>query len=73
MNDRARKIMKFIFARLSERTTWQGITAFLTAFGVGLAPEQVTAVVTAGVAVAGIVYMLFPEDGVAKRDDTDRG
>lgn len=47
--------LKWILDRLGERSTWIGIDGFLTAMGVILAPEQSEAIITAGVAVAGVI------------------
>jgi hypothetical protein len=43
----------YIKARLSEASTWRGLTALLTAVGVTLSPEQTNAVVGAGLAAMG--------------------
>ena len=50
--------MSWIIARLKERSTWLGLTGLLTAVGVGLEPDQAEAIVTAGVALAGVIAML---------------
>lgn len=46
---------QYIIDRLSEASTWRGIVLLLTAFGVSLSPDQGEAVVTVGLAVAGLV------------------
>ena len=51
-------MFKWIMDRLSERSTWLGITGFLTAAGVALEPEQVEAIATAGLAVAGLIAVV---------------
>jgi hypothetical protein len=48
-------LLKFAIDRLKERSTWLGLTGLLTAVGVTLSPEQSAAIVTAGVAFAGVV------------------
>ena len=47
--------MDWILDRLSERSTWMGLVSALTAIGVGISPEQTAAIVSAGVAVGGLV------------------
>jgi hypothetical protein len=47
--------MKYIVERLQEPSTWRGIIMLLTSLGVGIAPEMITAIVTAGTGLAGIV------------------
>lgn len=51
----------YLLARLMEASTWRGITLLLTAIGVPLAPEMADAVISAGLAVAGLI-------GVATKD-----
>ena len=41
--------------RFKEASTWRGIVAIATALGVTLSPEQVSAIVAAGLGVAGLV------------------
>ena len=47
--------MKYILERLQEASTWRGIIMVLTSLGVGVAPELITPIVTAGTGLAGIV------------------
>lgn len=47
--------MKYLIDRMSERSTWVGLIAILSAFGVVLSPEQTEAVVALGAATAGAV------------------
>lgn len=56
----------YAVARLQERTTWQGVIAVVAAFGLREDPSQAAAIVTAGVAGAGLLHMLFPQNGVLK-------
>ena len=45
--------LKTLLKYLKQPSTWRGIIAVLTAFGVALTPEQSTAIVTTGVALIG--------------------
>ncbi len=47
--------MQYILDRAREPSTWRGVALMLTAFGVHLAPEMQDAVITAGVALAGLI------------------
>jgi len=47
--------------RLKEKSTWRGIVAVLTAVGVSLSPDQTAAIVTTGVALAGVFEAFFKE------------
>lgn len=51
-------ILKWIAARLKERTTWLGIAGLLSTAGVAIAPELQEAIVSAGVALAGLVLVV---------------
>ncbi len=53
--------MAYLLDRLKEASTWRGIALLLTAFGIQVAPEVQDAVISAGVAVAGAVGVLFPD------------
>jgi hypothetical protein len=52
---------KYILARLKERTTWLGLIAIATAFGIQLSPEQIEAIATIGLAIAGILHAATPD------------
>ena len=47
--------MKYILERLQEASTWRGIIMLLTSLGVGIAPELITPIITAGTGLAGLV------------------
>lgn len=42
-----------------EASTWRGLIFILTAVGLQLDPEQQTAIITAGMALAGLVGVFF--------------
>jgi LPXTG-motif cell wall-anchored protein len=44
---------------LGEASTWRGIIFILTAVGVQLDPEQQTAIITAGLALSGLLGVFF--------------
>jgi hypothetical protein len=51
-------MLSFILSRFSERSTWLGLTAFATAGGLNVAPELSTAIINAGIAVAGLIGVI---------------
>lgn len=53
--------MEWILNRLKEPTTYAGIFAGLTAFGVQLAPELADAIMSAGIGVVGLVLVILKE------------
>lgn len=53
--------MKWIKERLHERSTWKGLALLLTACGVALTPEQSEAIITAGLALAGVLDVFFAD------------
>lgn len=56
---------EYLLARLSEASTWRGIIMLATAAGVVFSPEQVEAVVAAGLALAGLVGAFSPDKPAA--------
>lgn len=53
-----KKLLQFIIDRTIERSTWLGIVSILTALGLVLNPEQQNAIVSAGMAAAGLIAAL---------------
>ena len=53
----------YLLARLREASTWRGIIALLTAAGVALDQAQIEAIVTAGLAVIGVIGVFFRDAG----------
>ena len=51
----------YIIDRLKEASTWRGIIALLTAAGVTISPEMIDQIVAAGLAVMGIIGMVFKD------------
>ena len=56
------RLPTYLLARLSEPSTWRGIIALLTAAGLTLDPDEAVAIVTAGVAVIGVIGAFLPDD-----------
>ena len=50
--------LNWIIDRLKERSTWLGLTALLTSFGVSLKPELAEAIITTGLGFAGLIGVL---------------
>ena len=55
------KARTYLLDRLREPSTWRGIVALLTAFGVALSPDQTAAIVAAGLGLAGAIGALAPD------------
>lgn len=53
----------YLLERLKEPSTWRGLTALLTAIGVALSPEQVNAIVSAGLALMGVLGVFTKDKG----------
>jgi len=47
--------MTFILERLSENSTWRGLVMLLTAVGVQFDPSQANAIISAGLAIVGLI------------------
>jgi len=52
---------------LGEASTWRGLIFILTAVGVQLDPDQQTAIITAGMAMAGLVGVFFKRNTAAQK------
>lgn len=55
--------MKYLFDRLNEPSTWRGLISVLTALGVKLRPDLSEAIITAGLALMGIINIFRKENG----------
>jgi hypothetical protein len=53
--------MQYVIARAKEASTWRGVMFVMTALGVTLSPDQQEAIVGAGLAMAGLVGVFFPD------------
>jgi hypothetical protein len=51
----------YFFERLKEASTWRGIVLLLTAIGVPLAPGVADMIISAGLAVAGLIGAIAPD------------
>lgn len=51
----------FLF-RIKEPSTWRGFTLLLTAIGFELSYEQYEVIIAAGLSIAGIIGILFPDN-----------
>ena len=55
-------IMKaYMIERLKEPSTWRGIVLLLTAIGVPVAPAMADAIVSVGLAIAGLIGVATPD------------
>jgi len=51
-------LVSYLVARFSEPSTWRGLVGIATAAGVAVTPDQTSAVVSVGLAVAGVVGVI---------------
>lgn len=56
--------MNWILQRLREPSTWRGLVWLATVAGLALSPQQAEAIVTAGMALAGLLGVFLPEKSV---------
>ena len=65
--------MNWLIARLKEGSTWRGIVWLLTVAGISLKPDQVEAIIAAGMALAGLLGVftrdLSANDSQAQRTE----
>ncbi len=53
--------MAYIIARLKEASTWRGLIAIVTSFGIAISPELTAAIVATGLALMGLIGAIFPD------------
>ena len=51
----------YLIDRLKEPSTWRGITALLTAFGIITSEEQAGAIIATGLSLIGLIGVFFPD------------
>lgn len=51
----------YLINRAKEASTWRGVILILTAVGVPIAPEMTEAIVSVGLALAGLVGVVTPD------------
>lgn len=54
--------MDTLIKYFKQPSTWRGLIAVVTAFGVSINPDQITAIVGLGVAAVGVVEVFRNED-----------
>ena len=53
-----RGLVTYLVARGQERSTWLGIIAMASAVGIALNPDQISAIVTLGMGISGVIAAL---------------
>ena len=51
----------YVVDRAKEASTWRGVIMLLTAVGLNISPEMADAIISVGIAVAGLLGMLLPD------------
>jgi len=54
-------MQSYLFERAKEPSTWRGVILVLTAIGVPIAPAMAEAIISVGLAVAGLVGVATPD------------
>lgn len=52
---------QYILDRLKEASTWRGIVMLLTAAGIPIAPELQDLIISAGLAIVGLIGAVTPD------------
>lgn len=55
------KFVNWITDRAKEKSTWLGITGILTAAGIAIAPDLQEAIISVGMAIAGLIAVITKE------------
>jgi hypothetical protein len=53
--------MTFLLDRLREPSTWRGLALLAAACGVTITPERMDAIVSAGLAISGLIGVFVPD------------
>ena len=61
--------MNWVLARLREPSTWRGIVWLATVAGLSLRPDQAEAIVTVGMALAGLLGVFLCDEPKSVRPD----
>jgi hypothetical protein len=56
--DKIESVLNWLGSRLSERSSWLGLTAILTSVGVTISPDMQNIIIQIGIALAGLVSFL---------------
>lgn len=56
------KFLKTILEYLMHASTWKGIIAVVTAAGVTLSPEQMSAIIAAGIGAVGLIQVFIDDN-----------
>ena len=52
----------YVIERLKEASTWRGIIMLLTAAGIPIAPEMQNVIISAGLALVGLIGAVAPDN-----------
>ncbi len=66
-------MFKYIINRLTERSTWLGLIALATACGATIEEAMAEQIITAGIAVAGLIGIVTRDKTETKKEDSDNG
>ena len=55
------KVKQYVIDRLKEGSTWRGFVLCITASGVALQPNQIEAILFAGMFVSGLIGAIAPD------------
>lgn len=61
--------MKWIIERFREPSTWRGIVWLLTVLGLSLRPDQAEAIITVGMALAGLLGVFLRDEPKTVRSE----
>lgn len=66
-------MFRYILNRLTERSTWLGVIALATACGATIEAAIAEQIITAGMAVAGLIGVVTKDKTETKMEDSDNG
>ena len=59
---KTQRVKVYLLAQLKKPTAWRGLTMLLAGLGIAFSPEQIEAITSAGMLIAGAIGWLAPPD-----------
>ena len=67
------KTLDWLKRQLAQPSTWRGVLALLTSFGIAISPQQAEAITAAGLALIGLVGVFTKDPGTPPREPNNAG
>lgn len=68
MANKVELLMRYLFLRTREASTWRSLIVVLTMIGFNFSPDQQNAILTFGMGAAGLLGVFFPDQIKLERE-----